>query len=362
MYIIETKSGKFRACEKYRALDGTQKTASVTIDRNTPQTRKEAQRRLFDIIADKTSSHDYVTLSGLLTAYIEAQKNDVKASTWTRNEASLKRLVNRIIGDLPLNALTAGLIRTKITEYTANPVTYNNYIRHLKAMLNWGFENDFLANRTCIDKLQKKKAPTARQKIQDKYLERDELTAVLEALPPFYSLIAKFQVLTGLRIGEIIALNDDDIGPDAITVNKTLDVRNKIITSPKSEDSNRLVSVQDELKPVIGEIRKMTKINKMKTGKRSKRFIIGAFGDPLSYTKYNAKIAEATEAAAGRRLTTHALRHTHVSLLAEAGIPLEVITRRIGHSDSKITKDIYLHITSTMRERDAEMVAKVAML
>lgn len=43
------------------------------------------------------------------------------------------------------------------------------------------------------------------------------------------------------------------------------------------------------------------------------------------------------------------LRHTHTSLLAEAGIPLHIIQKRLGHNDESITKAIYLHITSGIR-------------
>ena len=359
MYMIETQNGKFRFCEKYRALDGKQRTASITLDRNTPQSRKEAQKQLFDLIANKTLRGTETRLSELQKAYTEAQKSEVKASTWTRNESSLKRLV-KIIGDVQVNDLTAGFIRDRITNYTKNPTTFNNYVRHLKAMLNWGFANDYLRKRLCIDKLSKKKEPSAKSKVQDKYLEHDELTAVLEAVSPFYGLIIRFQVLTGMRIGEIIALNDSDITGENITVDKTYDYRNKIITTPKSEDSNRLVSIQPELAAVIAEIRKTSKINRLRSGSRIKRFIVGPFGDALSYDKFNRIFASTTEKVIGRRLTTHALRHTHVAFMTENGIPLEVITRRIGHSDSKITKEIYMHVTKKLRKHDADLIAKVA--
>ncbi|WP_302939028.1 tyrosine-type recombinase/integrase [Megamonas funiformis] len=46
----------------------------------------------------------------------------------------------------------------------------------------------------------------------------------------------------------------------------------------------------------------------------------------------------------------HLFRHTHVSLLAEAGVPLPVITERLGHASTKITEEIYLHITKTTKE------------
>ena len=49
------------------------------------------------------------------------------------------------------------------------------------------------------------------------------------------------------------------------------------------------------------------------------------------------------------KLTSHIFRHTHVSKLAEQGIPLEMIKKRVGHADSKITEAIYYHITGKAR-------------
>lgn len=49
-------------------------------------------------------------------------------------------------------------------------------------------------------------------------------------------------------------------------------------------------------------------------------------------------------------LTLHSLRHTHTSLLAEAGVALEQIMDRLGHSDDQITKNVYLHVTQEMKK------------
>lgn len=55
-----------------------------------------------------------------------------------------------------------------------------------------------------------------------------------------------------------------------------------------------------------------------------------------------------------QELSPHTLRHTHTSLLAEAGVPLERIMERLGHSDDKTTTNIYLHTTEEVRKRDSE--------
>ncbi|WP_413309792.1 tyrosine-type recombinase/integrase [Bacillus sp. 1P10SD] len=50
-------------------------------------------------------------------------------------------------------------------------------------------------------------------------------------------------------------------------------------------------------------------------------------------------------------LTPHSLRHTHTSLLAEAGVSLEQIMDRLGHTDNQITKNVYLHVTQEMKKK-----------
>lgn len=64
----------------------------------------------------------------------------------------------------------------------------------------------------------------------------------------------------------------------------------------------------------------------------------------------------------GRPLSTHALRHTHTSLLAAAGIPLDVISRRLGHADSKVTREIYLHVTELLKDKDAALLDAVTLI
>ena len=52
----------------------------------------------------------------------------------------------------------------------------------------------------------------------------------------------------------------------------------------------------------------------------------------------------------GRPLSLHSLRHTHTSLMFEAGASLDAVSLRLGHSDSRITRDIYLHLTEKKKE------------
>ncbi|MCP3742485.1 tyrosine-type recombinase/integrase [Rossellomorea sp. BNER] len=53
-------------------------------------------------------------------------------------------------------------------------------------------------------------------------------------------------------------------------------------------------------------------------------------------------------------LTPRSLRHTHTSLLAQAGVGLPQIMERLGHKDEDTTKNIYLHVTKEMKKEASQ--------
>jgi integrase len=58
-------------------------------------------------------------------------------------------------------------------------------------------------------------------------------------------------------------------------------------------------------------------------------------------------------------LTPHSLRHTHCSLLAEAGATLEQIMERLGHGDNDITRTIYLHVTKPQKKEASQKFSEL---
>ena len=97
--------------------------------------------------------------------------------------------------------------------------------------------------------------------------------------------------------------------------------------------------------------------------KENNYFCSGIDGDRIGYAAYKARLAEAAEKAGiEKHVTPHVLRHTMTSLFAEAGVPLEVISRRLGHDSSELTRTIYLHITKVHKEHDNQKVKGVTLL
>jgi integrase len=56
-------------------------------------------------------------------------------------------------------------------------------------------------------------------------------------------------------------------------------------------------------------------------------------------------------------VTLHALRHTHATLLLAAGVPLHVVSRRLGHASEAFTAQVYPHVLPQQGEQAAATFA-----
>ena len=88
-------------------------------------------------------------------------------------------------------------------------------------------------------------------------------------------------------------------------------------------------------------------------------FFPGNDGKHIQFYAYNKYLKENAMKVIGREITPHTLRHTHASLMMEKGMSEEAISRRLGHTDSRITKQIYLHVTQKMKVTENEQIKNI---
>ena len=118
MWVEELENGKYRAVERYTDyLTGKQKKVSITIEKNTAKSRKDAQRTLDARIAEKCKSaenHEY-TLKELVEEYRKGQKGEIKESTYGRNYYICNTLM-RILGEnVIVGHMTSRYVKNKFT-------------------------------------------------------------------------------------------------------------------------------------------------------------------------------------------------------------------------------------------------------
>lgn len=201
-----------------------------------------------------------------------------------------------------------------------------------------------------------------------KYLEKEELalflkTAREKGLDRDYIIFITL-AYTGMRDGELCALQwkDIDFKEKTISITKTYynptnNTVKYVLLPPKTKKSKRVIEVDPF---VINELEKYkAKQNELIMRHRDIYYDKGfIFAKTKKYPGYPEQI-KAIENRMARllklaglppELTPHSLRHTHTSLLAEAGVSLPEIMDRLGHTDDDTTKNVYLHVTKAKKK------------
>ncbi|HEY9574091.1 MAG TPA: site-specific integrase, partial [Lachnospiraceae bacterium] len=275
-----------------------------------------------------------------------------------------RTLLKLLDKDILVDRLNANTIKTAFYK-KSNPGTYNERLTRFKAFIRWAYENDYVKDIHWIDKLKALPNPEKNQKLKNKYLEKKELHTLLDAMDiKVWHQLTQLMVLSGIRVGEAMALerNNFDFKARLIYIDKTLDHINKATNSPKTFTSKRQVYMQKELYHLCNEIYQESLNNNLRYGHSSPLLFADENGNYVNYYSYNKYLKENSQVCLGRSISTHILRHTHTSLMAEAGVSLEAISRRLGHANSRVTRDIYLHITSRQKERDNAEFENVGIL
>lgn len=169
----------------------------------------------------------------------------------------------------------------------------------------------------------------------------------------------------GLRPSEALALKWSDVGPDRVHVRRTLVVGRKgggwKVEDPKTRGSRRVVTLPAATMEALAWHRTRQEAEKLAAGSRYRDdgFVFaGQGGGPLSLPNLTARHFKPLLGAYYPLppIRLYDLRHTHASLLLAAGVPVNVVSARLGHASAKMTLDIYAHVLSGQQE---DAVAKL---
>lgn len=366
MWVEQTKKGKYKFIERYTdPLTGKYRRVSVTLDKNTPQSRKQAQKALVAKIRKAESGEsEKITLGELVEKYREEQKKTIKASTYARNYSACKSIMGILGTDTIVSHMSAGYVRESLLATEKEPVTLNEFLTRFKALIRWGYRNDYVSDISYLDKLEKFKDTPHRVKIEGKFLESSELSDLLSGMKVKKRRdLTEFLALSGLRFGEAAALDlaDVDLKSRIIHVTKTYDAAHDIVTSTKTSTSTRDVYMQEQLYHLCRRL-KAERLSDSIVLQINVVFFPGTKRERIEFDCYAKYLRENSERIIGRRITPHTLRHTHASLLMEQGIDIDTISRRLGHSNSRVTREIYLHVTKKLKEKENARLKNIKLL
>ena len=164
------------------------------------------------------------------------------------------------------------------------------------------------------------------------FLSHEECQLLLDNCDGMLKEMVLLGLRTGLRFGELIALewSDIDFNSNLMTVQKSI-VRGHL-GSPKS---NKIRYV-----PLLADVSDMLSLRFKKDG-----LVFSKYDQPLGPMLCLRWLRQACKKAGMRRIGFHVLRHTFASHLAQNGVSIVLIKELLGHADIKTTMR-YSHLTS----------------
>jgi integrase len=200
--------------------------------------------------------------------------------------------------------------------------TANKVWSLLRAALNLAYQNE----RTPSDQAWRRIRPFKNvDRPQTRFLQAGDCRRLIEATEPDFSRLIRACLLTGMRLGELVALTVADIGPDHLTVHHS-----------KTGSSRRV-----PLNPEGAEL-----FQAVIAGRDPKDFVLlQTSGDPWTPMRVSRALRRACKAAKiDPPIQFRQLRTTYGSLLLNADAPLSTISELLGHKDTRMTRRHYAHL------------------
>lgn len=379
MWTQAHKSGKINFVERYKnPYTNEWKKVSVLVEKDNARTRKYAQQYLDNKIAKILNNLESseMMFTDLFNDWWNFYKQEIKKSSIS----SLKGNIKEIREWFGINVKVSNIDPKYVQNYLDNLDCSKSKKERHKTLLNLAF--DYAVRLDIIKDNPSRRARLPRQKktledwkkVEEKYLEEDEIRPLLKELyrrPSTYrtALLSEFMSLNGCRIGEAISIKPEnyDFDTKILELHGTYDhsdgYKNGEKTTPKTNASYRETIMTNREIEIIKEIEFMNELEK----NTNERFQDMGYvfttknGIPTQINSFNLALKKANERLdkpINKNLTSHIFRHTLVSRLAENKVPLKAIMDRVGHADSKTTIQIYTHVTKKLKANVADVMEK----
>lgn len=343
----------------------------------TGRTRKEVNQKAkhaqFDFLSNGSTIKRKVvikTFKELSHLWLETYKLTVKPQTYDATVTRLNRHIMPTLGNMKVDKITASDIQMLINRLSKYYVNYTAVRSVIRKVLQQGVLLGLIDYNSARDIILPRKQPNAKKKV--KFIDPSDLKSFLEHLETsqhkrynlyFDAVLYQLLLSTGLRIGEACALEwgDIDLENGTIAINKTYNKNLKFLSTAKTQSGNRVISVDKKtLRSLkLYQMRQRQLFNEV--GARVSEVV---FATPTR-KYFNASVRQSAldtrcKEAGIERFTFHAFRHTHASLLLNAGISYKELQYRIGHANISMTLDTYGHLSKD-KEKEAVLYYEKAM-
>lgn len=290
-----------------------------------------------------------LTFSNLVDIYLEDMDSRLKASTMNNRKHMIRARILPYFENLKLEQITPADVRkwqTILLSSDFSPTYIKAIHEQLSALFSYAVKYYNLSQNPCAiaGSIGKSKAK------QMEFWTLDEFNQFIQFVDKEPTKVA-FEMLfwTGIRIGELLALTQEDFNFEKNTVSITKSYQRlsgkDVITEPKTPKSNRTIPI-----PIQLSVKIQSYINSLPSYQSSDRL--------WTWTRkfLDTALISASKKAGLKKIRIHDLRHSHASLLIEMDTPILLVSERLGHENIKTTLQTYSHLYPT---RQAEVASKL---
>jgi integrase len=355
--IKRRADGRWEA--RLRLPDGTRKSFYA-------KTRQEVARLLSAAIHDSESGIPVVTdkenLEAYLSTWLEVIQHQIKPSSYRRYCDIVRQYINPALGKVALSKITPQQLQTfyaRLLSKGLSPssVELVHVILHkaMKDALRLG-----IIQRNVVSLVQ---PPRRKSRLMKTLSEEDALKFMAAARGERFEALFVLALTTGMREGELLALQwkDIDLDKSTVQVRGTLlrDGNRFVIAEPKSAKSRRSIALSKRAAYVLRLHHSRQEHEKALLGEEwditYDLVFPNTLGKPMKPCNLSQDVFKRVLRKAGLpNIRFHDLRHTAATLLLGKGINPKIVSEMLGHSQISITLDIYSHVTPHMQQQAAD--------
>ncbi len=276
-----------------------------------------------------------------------------KASTIKTAKTHLRSHILPELGEMRLDQISRENQQVFVTRLSKamSRKTLLNVVGTLSAMLNKAREWGYVCETVEFGKLA---LPEASVGSVARFFSADEARRIIEAAPEPYSTMFAVLAMTGIRAGELLGLQVNDLDFERRLIFIQRSVWCGRIQTLKSKASQGALPMPEPLALMLKSHLRTWPPNPMRL------LFVNRLGRPFNANKLVQKrLWPILDALKIPRCGLHAFRHTHSSLLVEGGAPVSVAQAQLRHADPRITLGIYSHVVGDSQRNAVEKLAAI---
>jgi integrase len=278
----------------------------------------------------------------------------LKLSTQHGYQVMLRNHVLPYFGDGRLCDIAKQDVQQFVTEKFRQKLawqTVRNAWIVLSTVLDSAVEYEYLT----VNSARGVKFPQQAPRPEPKVLTASDLKRLLAQLEEPYRTMVALSALTGVRIGELLALRWRAVDLRAGTLRIAESVFLGEFQLPKSEKSVRTIPIGPVAREIVEE-------HYRHSARRSPEdLVFPRAGDkPYRVSNLLEQVLQPAAIAAGLgHVTWHQLRHVHATVLHDLGVPVKIAQKQLGHATVETTLNIYTHAIPETHRRAVEDLERV---